>query len=593
MFALRWMWVNLKNFRLLYVTGLILSAVTVSMSLISPKLFQILIDEVVVGVDNVRNTSLLLPLIGGIVAAQLLRTVLRYFMTLSLEHSSQGFVRTLQNKLYQNLQSQEMSFFDRNRTGDLMTRMTGDVDMLRHTLAHVLVSLFESVFLFIISFAFLMTVNPLFTVILISITPFLAVVSTIISKKVRPLFRVIRDRLSDMNTVAQENISGNRVVKAFAREEFELEKFRKCNEEFKNANLKANYKWMSLSPIIEFLSNLMMVIITLVGGLLIIKGSLTPGELAAFTSLSWALANPLRVIPGLLNDFQRFFASANKVIEIFYSRSIIADREDCVKIEGRLKGDIKFSNVSFWYSDHDDKVFDNISFEIKEGQTVGIMGPTGSGKTTIANLLMRMYDIKEGSITIDGVDIRMVELKKLRSSIGVATQDVFLFSDTIDGNISYGNPDLPEEQVRHYARIADADKFIRETPEGYETIIGERGVGLSGGQKQRISLARALAIRPPILILDDTTSAVDMETEAYIQKQLENLDFPCTKIIIAQRISSVRNADLIIVLGDNGIEEMGTHDELIKSGGYYSQVFRLQTEGMPPEAGNRDYKEGA
>ena len=320
----------------------------------------------------------------------------------------------------------------------------------------------------------------------------------------------------------------------------------------------------------------------MVGGMFLINGTLTMGEYIAISGLIWAIANPMRNLGIYVNDLQRFMASSMKIIEIYYSQPTIVDRTDAVDSTERLKGEIEFKNVSFKYGKNE--VLSDISFKVAPGETVAIMGETGSGKTTLINLIPRFYDVAQGEVLVDGVNVRMRKLKQLRRNIGMATQDVLLYSDTIDGNIAYGDSSMPEEDVKKYAELAAADSFISKMPDGYETLIGERGVGLSGGQKQRISLARALAVKPSILILDDTTSAVDMETEAHIQESLRNLDFNCTKIIIAQRISSTKDADKIIILKDGRIAEMGTHDELLKNKGYYYEVFTLQNEGFGKEA---------
>ena len=291
----------------------------------------------------------------------------------------------------------------------------------------------------------------------------------------------------------------------------------------------------------------------------------------------------MRNISGILNDLQRFFASADKVIELYYSRPLIADRPDAQDMTERPKGKIEFNHVTFKHGNT--TVLNDASFTILPGQTVAIMGPTGCGKTTIANLISRFYDVDAGEVLVDDKNVQMWKLSDLRSSVGIATQDVFLFSDTVDGNISFGNPEMSEEKVVYYADAADADGFIRHMEQGYDTIVGERGVGLSGGQRQRIALARALAVEPPVVILDDTTSAVDMETEKKIQENLRNLPFPCTKIIIAQRISSVKDADQIFIL-ENGKIDIGTHKTLSATNAYYRDVCELQdVHGLPPFTG--------
>ena len=334
-----------------------------------------------------------------------------------------------------------------------------------------------------------------------------------------------------------------------------------------------NKMWLSFYPFIELLANSMTIITVFLGGFFIILGEITPGELTIFTQLSWALSNPMRQLGNLINDTQRFATSATKIMELYYGRPHIADRPDAAD-HPDMQGAISFKNVTFHFDRQE--VLHDISFDVKPGQTLAIMGPTGSGKTTVINLLARCYDVSSGTVEVDGCNVKNWKLQQLRGHLGVATQDVFLFSDTVEGNIAFGNQSLTEEQVHDYARIADADEFIRKLSEGYDTLIGERGVGLSGGQKQRIALARALAMEPRILIMDDTTSALDSETERYIQEQLRHLPFPCTKIIIGQRISAVKDADQILILQDGKITERGTHEELLKNRGYYWETYALQ-----------------
>ena len=332
--------------------------------------------------------------------------------------------------------------------------------------------------------------------------------------------------------------------------------------------------WLKFFPFLETTAQSLSVIMLIAGGLFVVFGRISLGQYAAFSGLIWTLSNPMRTLGNIVNDLQRFSASANKIIEIYYGSPRIVDRNDAVDKPERFDGRVEFDHVSFSYGDT--KVLNDISFSVDPGETVVIMGETGSGKTTLAELIPRIYDTSGGEVRVDGVNVNRLKLNQLRHNIGFATQDVLLYSDTIDGNICFGDSDMPEEDVVKYAKAADADGFVRKLSDGYETIVGERGVGLSGGQKQRISLARALAVRPAILILDDTTSAVDLETEKHIQNSLANLDFPCTKIIIAQRISTAKYADKIIVLKDGKILEQGTHDELIKQNGYYREVYDLQ-----------------
>lgn len=563
------------------VMGLSLSVITMAMTVIVPKLSQLLIDDVIVGGAREK----LIPLLVAMCGVQLIRTVLRYVMVLFMEFSSQHLIMNLRQKIFDNVINQEMRFFDKNRTGDLITRVTGDMEYVRHTCAQIVYTFTDSVSVLLAAIVFLATMSVGLTLCMVAVTPVIAFLSFFYVRRIRPIYGNLREKLSLLNTAAQENIAGNRVVRAFAREDYEIEKFDRCSRDFRKANLVAAYKWQAFSPVIDLFCQILSVIMILAGGVFVINGSLTYGELTAFSGLTWALANPMRNMGNILNDIQRFFASADKVIEVFYSKPLIVDRYDCVDKEARLDGKIEFKDVSFAYGDR--PVFQHLNFLIQPGETVAIMGPTGSGKTTLINLICRFYDTAGGQVLVDDCDVRMWKLSKLRGSIGLAAQDVFLFSDTIDGNVAYGNPDMPEEDVIKYAAAAAADPFIQKMEEGYNTIVGERGVGLSGGQRQRIALARALAIEPPILILDDTTSAVDMETEQFIQHQLRSLTFNCTKIIIAQRISSVKDASRIMILQDGRLD-IGTHDQLIAKPGYYREICELQNvPGLPaldPEA---------
>jgi ATP-binding cassette subfamily B protein len=507
------------------------------------------------------------------------RLGIRYLMIVLLEKDSQNVVFNLRNKLFSKLQYNDIRFFDRHRTGDLMTRMSADVDWCRYFVSYIDYRIVDCVCMFVSTTIFFFTVSVKMTLLLIAVTPMLLAITKIYSGKIRPKFVAMRERLSEMNTTAQENIAGNRVVKAFAREEYEKEKFEERNNAFMDSNLKINKFWLSFYPFIEILANAMMLITVFVGGVLIIRGELTPGQLSVFTSLSWALSNPMRELGNLLNNLQQFSTSAQKVMELYFAVPMIVDAEDAVD-HGRMEGKIEFRHVGFKI---DNKVIlDDVSFSVEPGQTVAVMGPTGSGKTTLINLLSRFYDVTEGEVLVDGCNVKKWKLQQLRGGIGTATQDVFLFSDTVEGNVAFGNQELTLEEVKDFARRAAADEFIEKLSEGYDTIIGERGVGLSGGQRQHIALARALAVRPSILVMDDTTSAVDMETEQYMQQQLRQLPFSCTKLIIAQRISSMRDADLILVLDGGRIVERGTHEELLARRGYYDQTYALQND-LPAE----------
>ena len=570
MFRIKWLWKYMGEKRNLFVIAMVLSAVTSAILVVNPMLSQKLIDDVI----TPQDTSMLLPLLGLMMVVQMVRLILRYVMVVLLEKSSQCTFNGLRRKMFNVLQNEDARYFHSIRTGDLMTRMTNDLDLIRHALAWISYSTVDSIVTFAAALIYLGCVNVELMLCLAAITPFILIVTRFFSKVIHPMFVQLRQKLSSLNTVAQENIEGNRVVKAFAREEYENQKFEEKNEDYRKMNLKTAYVGAKFNPIIDLLSQSLTVTTLLVGGIFMMQGKITAGEILAFSSLTWALANPLRNLGMLINDVQRFFASCQMIIEIFYAQPTIADRYMARDPGVRPQGDVEYRNVTLTIDGA--TILDDISFHVKPGETLGIIGTTGSGKTTLVGMLTRINDPTSGDVLLDGEPVQSYTLKALRRHIGVAMQDVLLFSDTVDSNIAYGDPDMPFEDVQKYARTADADEFIRKMEDGYDTLVGERGVGLSGGQKQRISLARALAIRPAVLILDDTTSAVDMETEKYLQEQLRNLDFPCTKIIIAQRVSSIEDADLILVLDHGRIVESGTHRELLKNKGFYRHIWAIQ-----------------
>lgn len=580
MFQLKWIWANLKGYRLVYIIALSITVICQSMYIITPHYSRQIIDNYLYGENAAynleHNPNGLIALIMAMIGFTILRTCLTYTSNICYEKASQGIIYKVRNYLFRNVQHQDSDFFNKNRTGDLMTRISGDLDMVRHSIAWIIKSILECVVLYSASIIFFFSIDWLMALCMMALTPVIFAITIGLKKVIGPKYVALRDRLSEMNTGAEENISGNRVIKAFAREDYEKAKFDKQNKDYSEANTEASLMWLKYFPAIEITAQALSVVQILAGGLFVINGRITVGEYTAFSGLIWTMSNPMRMLGNIINDLQRFMASVNKIIEIYYSRPLIVDRADAIDKPEKFKGDIEFKNVSFSYNKRSE-VLNDISFKINAGETVAVMGPTGSGKTTLINLISRMYDATKGKVLVDGDDVRMLKLEQLRGNIGVATQDVLLFSDTIEGNIAFGDSDMPQDDVINYAKLAAADGFIRKTSDGYDTIIGERGVGLSGGQKQRISLARALAVRPSILILDDTTSAVDMETEKFIQNSLRTLDFECTKIIIAQRISSTKDADKIIVLRDGKIEDIGTHEELIGRDGYYREVYELQT----------------
>ncbi|MCH5324786.1 MAG: ABC transporter ATP-binding protein [Eubacterium sp.] len=584
MFQLKWLWQNLKGYRPMYAAALMLSIIIQTFFLIGPMIVERIVEIFISSPDALENIvvqrDLLIMLCALLIIFTFVRTCLQFLCKMLYETVSQGVLQDVRNKLFAKIQNQDMHYFDTHTKGDLVTRLTGDLELIRHSLAWIILMVVESGSLFIFTIIYFFTLDWLLTLCLLAVTPLLFIVTRLFSKSAGPRYVKLREKLSRLNSKAQENIAANRVVKAFAREEYEKEDFDKYNKEYCEYNQQAAMVWLKFQPYVEILAQSLWVIQMLIGGIFVVNGRITLAQYTVFSGLLWTISNAIRNIGMLINDLQRFFASVSKIIEVFYARPGIINNHDSAE-RPRIPGDIRFEHVSMSFDGK--QVLKDINLDIKDGETVVIMGATGSGKTAMMNLIARFYDPTEGAIYIGGKNIKDYEPDILRCNIGMTTQEVMLFSDTIDGNIAYGKSDLPFEEVKDFAHLASAH-FIESMPDQYETIIGERGVGLSGGQKQRIALARAMAIRPPILILDDTTSAVDMETEIEIQENLTKLDFDCTKLIIAQRTSSARYADRIVILDDGKVLENGTHAELMSKKGYYYEIFTLQN-GEAEEVG--------
>lgn len=575
-----WLWENMEGKRVLFIIALFGTALYNILQIVVPHFSRQLVDlfnqvqrgELVMS----ENESTFYKLIALMVGLTLFRVVVVYLDCMAYERVSQSALYRIRNFLYNKIQRQDMKFYSQYRTGDLMTRVTGDLDAVRHNIAWVIRCIVESITLFLSAAVYFFLINVKLALCIVTIAPLIFFIVFRFRKMVAPMHASLRERLAGMNTDAQENISGNRVVRAFAREEYEKEHFDKTNQAYRDTNIKTQKVWLKFFPFVESIANALPVILLLVGGLFIINGEISVGDYVAFSLLIWAIANPMRMMGNIMNEFQRFAAASNKVMEIYYSKPEIVDRPDAIAHPERFEGRVEFDHVSFQYEDGKLPVLKDITFVAEPGETVAIIGETGCGKTSLIQMIPRFYEANSGRVLVDGLEVEKYKLTDLRKNIGLATQDVLLYSDSIEGNIAYGDSSLTQEQVEKYAKYSAASDFIHRMPEGYDTIVGERGVGLSGGQKQRISLARALAIRPSILILDDTTSAVDMETEKQIQHSLRNLDFPCTKIIIAQRISTTKFADKILVLKDGEIIESGNHRELVSAGGYYAELVKLQ-----------------
>lgn len=597
----KWVWGYIKKYRHIFFCALVLVVIVNLLNMINPLIQGRIVDDVIKG----GKTDILLTLILIMIGTTLTKSVIRYVYLFMFEHVSQSVVFNARETIFKRVQELDFEFFDRTKTGDIMARLTGDLEAVRHFSAYVIYSLFLHAITFISVMVILFIQNAGFTLILLAITPVTGFFAVKLAGKVKPAFSAIREQFSRLNSVVQESISGNRVIKAFAKEDYEIYKFSRENAGFRDSNIKAAKIWEKYLPVLDSLAGILSVVIIFVGGILVIRGNITIGQLVTFNSFIWALNNPMRMVGWLINDTQRFAASAEKIMLLLNREPKIKSCEQAVSCE-KLEGRIEFRNVCFNYEglactgdaalgskgSSGSRILEDISFKAYPGQTIAIIGPTGAGKSTLVNLISRFYDCTKGKILIDGRDIRDYEVRELRENIAVAMQDIFLFSDTIEGNIAYGVPEVSIDKVKWAADMAGAHEFITGFSEGYDTIIGERGVGLSGGQKQRIALARALIKDPSIIILDDTTSSVDIETEHMIHHSLRDFYKDKTSFIIAHRISSVKNADLILVLDSGKIIERGTHEELIACGGYYCSVFMNQYGDFDRELGNGGGKDG-
>ncbi|TAH64652.1 MAG: ABC transporter ATP-binding protein [Anaerolineaceae bacterium] len=569
MTAMQWVFSFVEKYRKRLIFAMFLATITAVTAIVNPQISGTVVDDVIMG----GNREILPTLVVIMVLSTLIRTVIRFWFTMIFEKTSQSVLYTMRDYVYRKMMRQDFNFYNTNRTGDLMSRQTGDMEAIRHFVAYVIYSVYENILLFVIALVMIFIVDYRLAICMIAVMPLTVYVTYKQLKTVKPAFHNIRRHFSSLNTFVQENVSGNRVVKAFAKEDYEITKFNRENDGYRDAELNASKIWKKYVPVFEFLANALTVILYLVGGIMVVNGSMSLGKLVTVSGYLWMLNLPLRQAGWLANDYQRFVTSVEKVYSTISIEPTIKEPDEAV-IRKRFKGDIVFSKVSYYVGE--ERILKDINFKVQAGQTVGIIGSTGSGKTTLMNLLCRFYDVSSGEITLDGINVKNIDLYSLRDNIGLAMQDVFLFSDTVEGNIAFGRPDCSMEEVTRAAKVANAHEFILQMPDGYDTIVGERGVGLSGGQKQRISLARALLKDPPIIILDDTTSAVDMETEALIQQELTRIEEKHTVFIIAHRISSIMNADLILVVEDGKIVESGNHDSLLKRKGYYHTVFHHQ-----------------
>ena len=519
---------------------------------------------------------LTLEIIGLTVVVGLFSFVQRYANT----YFSQKVIYDIRNDVFASLQNQSFAFYDKTHTGQLLSKVTTDMDRIRMFLGFQLTFLMSSIILLVVTLYTMFSINTMLTLFLLPIMPFIFATFYSFGKKIRPLFTQMREQYGSLTSVLHEAIAGIRVVRAFAQEGFERKKFTSKNDKYFQTTLASAKIRAFYIPIVGFLIGLGTIIIFWYGGFEVITGMLTIGALVAFNAYLAMLVMPMRFFGMFISGYHLTMAAGDRIFRVVDAETEIKERPDALRLP-KLKGHVRFDNVSFSY-EKGRPILKNITFEAKPGETVALLGATGSGKSTIIRLIPRFYDASSGKITVDGYPVRDVKLKSLREQIGIVAQETFLFSMTIRENIAYGKPEAKMDEIVAVARVARAHEFISSLVHGYDSRVGERGVTLSGGQRQRIAIARALLTNPGVLILDDSTSSIDVETEYEIQQALQALLKNRTAFVITQRVSTIRNADKIVVLEKGKIVEEGTHKALMARKGVYYQIYQTLYETQKP-----------
>ncbi len=563
----------LKSYWYLAIGSLFSILLATGAMLLIPRLQQLIIDEGIV----VGNISAVVSFTMAMIGVALTRALFQFGQGALAARAAQGVAYDMRNDVYDRIQSLSFSYHDQVHTGQLLTRATSDVERVQRFVGRGAIMLLSAVFMIGGSVALLFSINAQLARVMLVMVPVTLVLFAIFARAALPLFRAVQQKLDDLNTVLQENFAGIRVIKSFVREAHEAKRYETVNLEFYDLNIRVNNILSLAFPTIFGVLNIATLAIYWMGGMQVIEGTLSLGELVAFAGYLLMAFFPVLMIGFIVTMLSSASASAVRIFELLDAQSEVVEQPNAIALPP-VKGHIAFENVTFRYYEGGEPVLDEVSFGVEPGQTLALLGTTGSGKSTIINLIPRFYDVREGCVRVDGYDIREVTLESLRSQIGIVLQETNLFDGTIRDNIAFGHPHAKDDEIERVARAAEAHDFIMRFPNGYETHVGERGVNLSGGQKQRIAIARALLLDPAILILDDATSSVDLSTEYRIQRALANLMKGRTSIVVAQRVATVLNADQILVLDQGRILGRGTHEELIRTNELYAEIYSSQLQ---------------
>lgn len=552
------------------IFGLVCMIIAAAAYLVVPWLIKNVVDKVLAE----KNMYMLNLVVISILVVFLVRGFATYGQTYTMSYIGQRVIIDIREAMFKHLQRLDQAYYDRRKTGVIMSNLTNDVAALQSAIVDNLVSFITEGVTLIGSLVSMLYLDWKLTLVTLVIVPVVLGIINIFGKRLRIAGHDVQGRIADITSLLQETISGARVVRSFAREGYEVQRFERENQRNFRAVMRATKLTSLLSPLVEFSAAIAVTVILWYGGYSVVTGAITAGSLIAFLIYAINLSNPVKRLSQVYGNIQKAMAAGDRVFAILDTKPEVVEKTNAIVLP-EVDGRVRFDHVSFSY-DGEKKALDDFSLDIPAGRVVAIVGPSGAGKTTIANLLPRFYDATEGAITVDGIDVRDVTFQSLREQIGVVPQETMLFNATIKDNILYGRLDGTDEEVYAAAKAANALEFIERLPEGMDTLVGERGSSLSGGQRQRIAIARAILKNPKILILDEATSALDTESEKLVQEALERLMQGRTAFVIAHRLSTIKNADQIVVLREGKLVESGTHDELVAAGGLYQHLYSVQ-----------------